>query len=102
MAAKSRKVFGTTLALCALAAVLAATQAARPASAATCPPPPTPLQPFTPWADNGQYVLTTGGSFEPFPLVAAPLELRRQIQDQIAKTFDTPPIKEVVKPSGEQ
>jgi hypothetical protein len=65
MAAKSRKVFGTGLALCALAAVLAATQAARPASAATCPPPPTPLQPFTPWADNGQYVLTTGGSFEP-------------------------------------
>ena len=65
MAAKSRKVFGTMLALCALAAVLAATQAARSASAATCPPPPTPLQPFTPWADNGQYVLTTGGSFEP-------------------------------------
>jgi len=44
----------------------------------------------------------TGGSFEPFPLVAAPLELRRQIQDQIAKTFETPRVKEVLKPSGEQ
>jgi hypothetical protein len=65
MAAKGSKVVGTALALCALAAVLAAAQAATPAAAASCPPPPTPLQPFTPWADNGQYVLTTGGSFEP-------------------------------------
>jgi uncharacterized membrane protein YdbT with pleckstrin-like domain len=30
----------------------------------------------------------TGGSFEPFPLVAAPLELRRQIQQQIGKSFE--------------
>jgi hypothetical protein len=34
------------------------------AVAATCPPPPTPLHPFTPWSDNNDYVLTTGGSFE--------------------------------------
>jgi uncharacterized membrane protein YdbT with pleckstrin-like domain len=30
----------------------------------------------------------TGGSFEPFQRVSAPLELRRQIQDQIGRTFD--------------
>jgi hypothetical protein len=35
------------------------------ASAATCPPPPSPQQPFTPWSDSHDYVLTTGGSFEP-------------------------------------
>jgi uncharacterized membrane protein YdbT with pleckstrin-like domain len=29
----------------------------------------------------------TGGSFEPFERVSAPLELRRQIQDQIGKSF---------------
>jgi hypothetical protein len=63
MAARRAKVLGTALALCALAAV-AGTHAAVPASAASCPPPPTPLQPFTPWGDEGQYVLTTGGSFE--------------------------------------
>lgn len=63
MAARREKVLGTALALCALAAV-AGTHAAVPASAASCPPPPTPLQPFTPWGDEGQYVLTTGGSFE--------------------------------------
>jgi hypothetical protein len=34
------------------------------AVAATCPPPPTALHPFTPWSDNNDYVLTTGGSFE--------------------------------------
>lgn len=34
----------------------------------------------------------TGGSFEPFELVSAPLELRRQIQEQIGKSFGgTPP-----------
>jgi len=34
----------------------------------------------------------TGGSFEPFERVSAPLELRRQIQDQIGKSFGgTPP-----------
>jgi uncharacterized membrane protein YdbT with pleckstrin-like domain len=34
----------------------------------------------------------TGGSFEPFALVSAPLELRRQIQEQIGKSFGgTPP-----------
>jgi len=38
---------------------------ARPAFAATCPPPPTPLQPFASWADATDYVLSTGGSFEP-------------------------------------
>jgi hypothetical protein len=37
---------------------------ARPALGATCPPPPTDVRPFTPWQDTGQYVLTTGGSFE--------------------------------------
>jgi len=30
----------------------------------------------------------TGGSFEPFPLISAPLELRRQIQQQIGKSFE--------------
>jgi hypothetical protein len=35
------------------------------ALAATCPPPPTSLQPFIPWSDANDYVLTTGGSFEP-------------------------------------
>jgi hypothetical protein len=34
------------------------------AAAATCPPPPTALHPFVPWNDTGDYVLTTGGSFE--------------------------------------
>jgi hypothetical protein len=34
----------------------------------------------------------TGGSFGPFERVSAPLELRRQIQDQIGKSFGgTPP-----------
>jgi uncharacterized membrane protein YdbT with pleckstrin-like domain len=34
----------------------------------------------------------TGGSFEPFERVSAPLELRRQIQEQIGKSFGgTPP-----------
>jgi uncharacterized membrane protein YdbT with pleckstrin-like domain len=34
----------------------------------------------------------TGGSFEPFERVSAPLELRRQILDQIGKSFGgTPP-----------
>jgi hypothetical protein len=44
--------------------VAAAAMSAGVARAATCPPPPTPLQPFVPWNDAGQYVLTTGGSFE--------------------------------------
>src|SRR4051812_24781950 len=33
----------------------------------------------------------TGGSFEPFERVSAPLELRRQIQEQIGKSFGTTP-----------
>jgi uncharacterized membrane protein YdbT with pleckstrin-like domain len=33
----------------------------------------------------------TGGSFGPFERVSAPLELRRQIQDQIGKAFGTNP-----------
>jgi len=33
----------------------------------------------------------TGGSFGPFERVSAPLELRRQIQDQIGKSFGAPP-----------
>jgi hypothetical protein len=52
----------------ACAAVLAslATQFGVPsAAAATCPPPPDAVKPFTPWGDDNQYVLTTGGSFEP-------------------------------------
>jgi uncharacterized membrane protein YdbT with pleckstrin-like domain len=32
----------------------------------------------------------TGGSFGPFERVSAPLELRRQIQEQIGKSFGTP------------
>jgi hypothetical protein len=35
------------------------------AAAADCPPPPKAVMPFTPWSDQNQYVLTTGGSFEP-------------------------------------
>jgi uncharacterized membrane protein YdbT with pleckstrin-like domain len=33
----------------------------------------------------------TGGSFGPFERVSAPLELRRQIQEQIGNSFGTPP-----------
>ena len=33
----------------------------------------------------------TGGSFGPFERVSAPLELRRQIQDQIGKSFGSAP-----------
>ena len=33
----------------------------------------------------------TGGSFGPFERVSAPLELRRQIQDQIGKSIGEPP-----------
>jgi len=51
--------------LAAIAAALVAAQLARPAAASSCPPPPTAVQPFIPWGDNGKYVLTTGGSFEP-------------------------------------
>jgi hypothetical protein len=56
--------FRAAVALCGVAAAIAGSHVAVPAVAASCPPPPTPVQPFTPWADNGQYVLTTGGSFE--------------------------------------
>jgi hypothetical protein len=62
--ARPKTAFRVALSLCAVAAALAGTQPAVPASAASCPPPPTALQPFTPWGDEGQYVLTTGGSFE--------------------------------------
>ncbi len=46
-------------------AVAAVAGAARPALGASCPPPPTDVKPFVPWNDQNQYVLTTGGSFEP-------------------------------------
>ena len=50
----------------ALGAALVASGLANPAAlAATCPPPPSPLHPFVPWSDSNDYVLTTGGSFEP-------------------------------------
>lgn len=56
------------LALTAVAAALVAaafTTTTETAFAATCPPPPTAVQPFVPWGDAHDYVLTTGGSFEP-------------------------------------
>jgi hypothetical protein len=37
------------------------------ASAATCPPPPSSVHPFLSWSDAGDYVPTTGGSFEQGP-----------------------------------
>jgi hypothetical protein len=52
------------VALCALAAATTGALAAMPAAASSCPPPPSAVQPFSPWGDNGKYVLTTGGSFE--------------------------------------
>lgn len=52
------------LALAGAGAVLAAATSGA-ASAATCPPPPASVQPFLPWNDSADYVLTTGGSFEP-------------------------------------
>ena len=55
---------GVATGLC-VAAAAAGALATVPAAAASCPPPPTPLQPFVPWGDSGEYVLTTGGSFEP-------------------------------------
>jgi hypothetical protein len=65
MATPGTKSFRAAVALCSVGVAIVAAQTTSPAAAASCPPPPTPLQPFTPWADNGQYVLTTGGSFEP-------------------------------------
>jgi hypothetical protein len=56
---------GLSAVLSCLAAVTAGALTTLPAVAASCPPPPTPLQPFLPWGDDGTYVLTTGGSFEP-------------------------------------
>src|SRR5581483_10386757 len=52
-------------AVAASAAAAALSAAATPASAAACPPPPTVVQPFTPWQDANDYVMTTGGTFEP-------------------------------------
>jgi hypothetical protein len=51
----------------AAAAVLSAAFAvgAAPAHAADCAPPPAAVQPFLPWQDSHDYVLATGGSFEP-------------------------------------
>jgi hypothetical protein len=59
----SRRASATLVASVAALAVFAG-GVARDARAATCPPPPTPVQPFVPWSDTGDYVLTTGGSFE--------------------------------------
>jgi hypothetical protein len=56
---------GFALALFSVAAYAAVATSAVSASAASCPPPPTSLQPFVPWSDASDYVLTTGGAFEP-------------------------------------
>jgi hypothetical protein len=50
-----------------VAASVAAVGAGTPATAgaATCPPPPDAVRPFVAWNDAHDYVLTTGGSFEP-------------------------------------
>lgn len=56
---------GLSLAVLAACAVAALALGSGTASAAACPPPPPSLHPFTPWADAYDYVLTTGGSFEP-------------------------------------
>lgn len=58
-----RHVLAVGLTGASLGAALTAT--ADTASAATCPPPPSPVQPFLPWNDANDYVLGTGGSFEP-------------------------------------
>lgn len=56
---------GLVLALLATAFGSMAGMSVSAASAATCPPPPTTVLPFVPWSDSHDYVLTTGGSFEP-------------------------------------
>jgi hypothetical protein len=53
------------VAAAACAAFVAFTVSAGTAAAATCPPPPSSVQPFLPWSDANDYVLTTGGAFEP-------------------------------------
>ena len=58
-----RRVFSAGLIAVSVGAVIVTRPAA--SDAATCPPPPSPLQPFAPWSDTNDYVLTTGGSFEP-------------------------------------
>jgi hypothetical protein len=64
MAISATRSIRAAVAVCGVAAAIAGSHIAIPAAAASCPPPPTAVQPFTPWADNAQYVLTTGGSFE--------------------------------------
>jgi hypothetical protein len=59
----SKSLFVVAAAAC--AAFAAFTVSARTAAASTCPPPPSSVQPFVPWSDANDYVLTTGGAFEP-------------------------------------
>lgn len=56
---------GLGVALFATAVGAALSVGAGAAAAATCPPPPASVHPFVPWADSNDYVLATGGSFEP-------------------------------------
>jgi hypothetical protein len=46
-------------------ALAAGLSAGTPSSAiaGACPPPPAPVQPFVGWADQNDYVMTTGGDF---------------------------------------
>jgi hypothetical protein len=60
-----RRLIGLGAGLALVAALVASGVASPAAPAATCPPPPSPLQPFAAWGDDNDYVLATGGSFEP-------------------------------------
>ena len=88
MTISKRWTFAVVASLCCVAAATAAAVTTLPATAASCPPPPTPLQPFLPWGDNGDYVLTTGGSFEPGTPSWALSGSAKTVSDNAPNQFD--------------